>query len=133
MAIKRMQRMRQEAVRQLVEYRRGRRAARDGAEGYRQARAWAQVILCVRRVLKEEAPEKERFMTKLFGLDHPKPRRMSAQKTMLLLMQEFNCSEATLYNWRAEIVELVLCAAVEAGIFQPFQGGKSGRVRKKAL
>lgn len=133
MAIQRMTRMRRETLEQLSDYRRNCMLLRNGEAGYREARAWVRVILRVRRVLKEEAPEKERFMTKLFGLDNPVPRRRTARRALHALMQDFNCSEATLYNWRAEIVDLALCGAIEAGIFQPFQGGKGGRARKKAL
>lgn len=133
MAIARVAEMRRETLKQLLGYRRSLAVLRTRGADYRRARAWVRVIARVRRVLGEEDPEKERFMTQMFGFDHPAPQRRTSRKLLLALAQELNCSEATLYNWRAEIVELVLLAAIEAGLFHPFQGGKGGRARKKAL
>lgn len=133
MAVERITEMRKQTIGQLMEYRRSCALVRNREEGYRQARAWVRAIARVRRVLKAEEPEKERFMTRLFGLEHPVPQRRTARRLLLALAQEMNCSEATLYNWRAEIVELTLYAAIEAGLFQPFSAGKGGRARKKAL
>ena len=92
-----------------------------------------QVIACVRKLLQEEDPLKEKFMARLFGLDIVIPRRKTARERMIKLSLELHCSEATLYNWRAEIVELVLYGAIEAKLIQPFCGGKSGRAPKNVL
>lgn len=122
-----------EALAQLTAYRRNCLAVKRGETPGRQARAWMRVIARVRKLLKEEDPLKEKFMERLFGLDLVIPQRKTARERLIKLSMELHCSEATLYNWRAEIVELVLYGAIEARLIQPFGGGKSGRETKNIL
>ncbi|MDO4572066.1 MAG: hypothetical protein Q4C13_01765 [Clostridia bacterium] len=133
MAVERIAELRKLALEQLLAYRVNCAALRNGRPEGRAARGWIRVITRARRILLEEEPEKARFMARLFGLDHPIPQRKTARERLLLLARELHCSEATLYNWRAEIVELVLFGGVEAGLIRPFQDRKGGRKRKKTL
>ena len=60
-------------------------------------------------------------MTRLFGLDTPLPRSQPTRARMLRLSQELNVSESTLYKWREDILEIVLYAAMEAGVVGLFR------------
>lgn len=122
-----------EALAQLLAYRQHCTAAKKGETLGRQARAWMHVIARVRKLLQEEDPLKEKFMARLFGLDVVIPQRKTARERLIKLSLELHCSEATLYNWRAEIVQLVLYGAIEARLIQPLFGGKSGRASKNVL
>ncbi len=134
MAVQRILDMRRQALCELTEYRRNCLALRrDGQKERQQTRAWLKVIACAREALMEEEPLKGQFMTQMFGLDHAIPRRKTARERLLMLAREMNCAEATLYNWRAEIVELVLYGAIEEGLIRPFQEGRGGRARKKTI
>ena len=59
-------------------------------------------------------------MCRLFGLETAIPRNQATRTRMILLGQELNVSESTLYKWREDIFEIVLYAAIEAGLLSPF-------------
>lgn len=111
------------AKRELLDYRRNRAmlAAHTlrGAERER-AMAWGLAIEGARAFLFETMPEKERAMTRLFGLDTPIPRYQQARARMIRLSMELHVSEPTLYKWREDILQIVLAAAIEAGVIRPF-------------
>ena len=115
------------AGQELLEYRRNKaKRAAHTLRGDRRANAeaWASAIESVRALLAAEMPEKERAMTRLFGLDAPIPRRQQVHARMIHLSNELHISEQTLYKWRDDILRLVVCAAVEAGVIRPFGIGK---------
>ena len=116
--------LRAEAKRQLLNYRRNNSRVYRGsairAEGGAML-AWIRAIESARAYLRVQSPAKERFMTRLFGLDTPLPRSQPTRARMLRLSQELNVSESTLYKWREDILEIVLYAAMEAGVVGLFR------------
>ena len=59
-------------------------------------------------------------MVRLFGLETPVPRSRSTRERMLKLAMELCVSESTLYKWREDVLEIVLYAAIDAGVVSPF-------------
>ena len=55
-------------------------------------------------------------MTRLFGLETPLPRSQPMRARLIRLSGELSVSESTLYKWREDILEIVLYAAMEAGV-----------------
>ena len=55
-------------------------------------------------------------MTRLFGLEAPLPRGQPIRARLIRLCTEMSVSESTLYKWREDILEIVLYAAMEAGV-----------------
>ncbi len=115
--------LRAEAKRQLLQYRRNNsRVYRSSAirtEGGAML-AWVRAIDSARLYLRAQSPVKERFMTRLFGLEAPLPRGQPMRARLTHLCQEMNVSESTLYKWREDILEIVLYAAMEAGVISMF-------------
>lgn len=118
-----LSRLRAEAKRQLYNYR------KNTARVYRSPalRAengavleWIRAIDAARAYFRNMDPTKERFMCRLFGLETAIPRNQATRTRMILLGQELNVSESTLYKWREDIFEIVLYAAIEAGLLCPF-------------
>ena len=112
-------RLRAEAKRQLLNYRRNqsrvyRPAALRAERG--SVRGWTRAIDAARAYFRTENPLKERFMSRLFGLDTPLPRSQPVRARMIRLSIELSVSESTLYKWREDILEIVLYAAIEAGM-----------------
>ena len=116
-------RLRAEAKRQLNNYRKNTarvyrspelRANRGAIQG------WIRAIDAARAYFRESDPIKERFMSRLFGLETAIPRNQLTRARMLQLEQELNVSESTLYKWREDIFEIVLYAAIESGLLCPF-------------
>ena len=112
-------RLRAEAKRQLLNYRRNqsrvyRPAALRAERG--SVRGWTRAIDAARAYFRTENPLKERFMSRLFGLDTPLPRSQPVRARMIRLSIELSVSESTLYKWREDILEIVLYAAIEAGL-----------------
>ena len=111
--------LRMEAKRQLLNYRRNQsrvyradalRAERGAVVG------WCRAIDAARAYFRTADPIKERFMSRLFGLDTPLPRSQPSRARMIRLSLELSVSESTLYKWREDILEIVLYAAMEAGV-----------------
>ena len=116
-------RLRAEAKRQLLNYRRNqsrvyRPAALRAERG--SVRGWVRAIDAARAYFRAENPLKERFMSRLFGLDTPLPRSQPVRARMIRLSIELSVSESTLYKWREDILEIVLYAAIEAGLVRLF-------------
>lgn len=111
--------LRAEAKRQLLNYRRNNSRVYRGsairAEGGEML-AWVRAIDSARMYLRAQNPAKERFMTRLFGLETPLPRSQPTRARMIRLSEEMCVSESTLYKWREDILEIVLYAAMEAGV-----------------
>lgn len=115
--------LRAEAKRQLLNYRRNNsRVYRSSAirtEGGAML-AWVRAIDAARLYLRAQNPAKERYMTRLFGLEAPLPRGQPMRARLVRLCMEMNVSESTLYKWREDILEVVLYAAMEAGVIGLF-------------
>jgi hypothetical protein len=111
--------LRAEAKRQLLNYRRNNsrvyRSSAIRAEGG-ELLSWIRAIDSARLYLRTQNPIKERFMTRLFGLDTPLPRSQPMRARLIRLSVEMSVSESTLYKWREDIFEIVLYAAMEAGV-----------------
>lgn len=80
-------------------------------------RRWRSVIDSVRMRLRDTCPEKERFMARYFALHAPKSRRQTKRGRHLQLAAELCVSDSTIYLWRREILDLVVAAALAAGLF----------------
>ncbi len=115
--------LRTEAKRQLLNYR------RNQSRVYRQAAlraergavvGWCRAIDAARAYFRTADPVKERFMCRLFGLDTPLPRSQPTRARLIRLSLELSVSESTLYKWREDILEIVLYAAIEAGVVGMF-------------
>jgi len=78
--------------------------------------AWIRAIDAARVYLRAQNAAKERYMTRLFGLETPLPRSQPMRARMIHLSLEMCVSESTLYKWREDIFEIVLYAAMEAGV-----------------
>lgn len=116
-------RLRAEAKKQLLSYRRNNaRAYKNEAQRAERANqtGWTRAIDEARAYLGAVNPTKERFMCRLFGLETPVPRCRTARERMIKLSMELTVSESTLYKWREDILEIVLYAAIEAGLVCPF-------------
>jgi len=115
--------LRTEAKRQLLNYRRNQsrvyRAAALRAERGKVI-GWCRAIDAARAYFLAADPIKERFMSRLFGLDTPLPRSQPMRARMIRLSLELSVSESTLYKWREDILEIVLYAAIEAGVVGMF-------------
>jgi hypothetical protein len=110
-------RLRAEAKRQMLNYRRNQSRAYRGAALRAERGAilgWTRAIDAARAYLREANPVKERFMSHLYGLDTPLPRSQPVRARMIRLSLELCVSESTLYKWREDILEIVLYAAIEA-------------------
>ena len=115
-------RLRAEAKKQLLCYRRNKsRAYKNEAQrAERDQEGWTRAIDEARAYFRAVNPTKERFMCRMFGLETPVPRCRSARERMIKLGMELTVSESTLYKWREDILEIVLYAAIEAGLITPF-------------
>ena len=115
--------LRAEAKRQLMNYRRNNsrvyRSSAIRAEGGEML-AWIRAIDSARIYLRAQNPAKERYMTRLFGLETPLPRSQPMRARLIRLSEEMCVSESSLYKWREDILEVVLYAAMEAGVIGLF-------------
>ena len=111
--------LRVEAKRQLLHYRRNNsrvyRSTAIRSEGGTML-GWVRAIDAARMYLRALNPQKERYMTRLFGLEAPLPRGQPMRARLVRLCADLNVSESTLYKWREDILEIVLYAAMEAGV-----------------
>ena len=127
-----LQQLRAEAKRQLLQYRRNHsrvyRCNAIRAEGGTML-AWMRAIDSARVYLRALNPVKERYMCRLFGLESPLPRSQPMRARMMHLSAEMSVSESTLYKWREDILEIVLYAAMEAGVVGLFGIREAGETR----
>ena len=133
MAIRRLRERQKLVLNKLTEYRSMALARKRGQDCGEDAQMWLLTIERTYKLLLAEAPEKARYMNRMFGLEHPVPRRKCAHERVAQLSRELCCSEATLYNWREEIVSLVLYGALETGLLTLYDTGKCGRGPKSAV
>ena len=127
-----LQQLRAEAKRQLLQYRRNHsrvyRSNAIRAEGGTML-AWMRAIDSARVYLRAQNPAKERYMCRLFGLESPLPRSQPMRARMVHLSAEMSVSESTLYKWREDILEIVLYAAMEAGVVGLFRIREAGETQ----
>lgn len=127
-----LQQLRAEAKRQLLQYRRNHsrvyRSNAIRAEGGTML-AWMRAIDSARVYLRAQNPVKERYMCRLFGLESPLPRSQPMRARMVHLSAEMSVSESTLYKWREDILEIVLYAAMEAGVVGLFGIREAGETQ----
>jgi hypothetical protein len=83
-----------------------------------QFKRWVEAVERVLVYLNRYAPDKERFFRQCYGIDGD--RKMYDKKGMLRLTFLFHVSQSTLYQWRDEVLSLLLIAAAENGALQPF-------------
>ena len=127
-----LQQLRAEAKRQLLQYRRNNsrvyRSNAIRAEGGTML-AWMRAIDSARVYLRAQNPVKERYMCRLFGLEAPLPRSQPMRARMMHHSVEMCVSESTLYKWREDILEIVLYAAMEAGVVGLFGIREAGETQ----
>ena len=116
-------RLRVEAKKQLLSYRKNK--TRAGRAEYQRSHGtdpsgWVRAVDEARAYFHATDLTKERFMVRLFGLETPLPRSRSTRERMMKLAIELCVSESTLYKWREDVLEIVLYAAIEAGVVSPF-------------
>ena len=102
------------------------RGVRD-ADGSMTARAeqyrrWVVAIDGVLLHLKRYEPEKERFFRLYCGIDGG--GKQHRRNGMVALTFVFHVSESTLYQWKNDVLSLLLIAAAETGALKPFRSGK---------
>lgn len=96
------------------------RRANPSAREMKQMRGWVRAIDRVRNKLLSESPEKADFMNRCFGLDTVLPSNSSSRARIIELSIDMHIAESTAYKWRECILDLVLFAAIEAGVLMPF-------------
>ena len=84
-----------------------------------QYQRWVDAIENVLALLGRTEPEKERFFRLLYGLDGG--RKLYDKKGLVSLTFTFNVSQSALYQWRNEVLSLLLIAAAENGALKPFR------------
>lgn len=84
-----------------------------------QYERWVRAVEDVQRYLKRHDPEKERFFRLCFGLDDGKVLR--GAKGMVSLSFQFHAGQSTLYDWKKEVLTLLLLAAAQNGALIPFE------------
>ncbi|MDO4564783.1 MAG: hypothetical protein Q4C04_04140 [Clostridia bacterium] len=87
---------------------------------YLEKRRWIWAIEKVRSKLELYAPNKAQFFCRYFGLDRPLNRRESERARLLRLSSELYVGESTLYKWREQILDELVLAATQAGVYHPF-------------
>ena len=86
-----------------------------------QYRRWVGAIDGVLLYLGRNDPEKERFFRLCYGIDGG--RKQHDKKGMVALTFAFHLSQSTLYQWKNDVLSLLLIAAAQTGALNPFQTG----------
>ena len=87
-----------------------------------QYRKWVAAIDAVLLHLGKNEPEKERFFRQCYGIDGGK--KQYDKKGMIALTFTFHVSQSTLYQWKNDVLSLLLIAAAETGALKPFRTGR---------
>lgn len=88
-----------------------------------QYERWVAAIETALQYLNRHDPEKERFFRLCYGLDDG--RALYRKKGMVPLTFLFHAGQSTLYEWRNEVLTLLLLAAAETGALKPFSNGET--------
>ncbi|MDL2258763.1 hypothetical protein LJC42_06385 [Eubacteriales bacterium OttesenSCG-928-K08] len=87
-------------------------------ERIRRIRGWVNAIEQAYEFFLLENQTKAKLMEMLYGLDG-KPAHLCTQYNREEISQQLNIGNSTLYNWRHDIVTMVLMNAVEEGLLTP--------------
>jgi|GEM_PF-3730567 len=95
-------------------------------EDIKRMQGWVWAIEQALSLLEREAPHKAQLMELLFFADTGDTPSDSCRRREDLA-EELHVSEATLYRWRDDIMQLVMAAAIEAGVLSPCGRPRSAR------
>ncbi|MBQ2201595.1 MAG: hypothetical protein II412_03415 [Clostridia bacterium] len=84
-----------------------------------QYRRWVEAVENLLVHLERTDPERARFFRLLYGLDGG--RKQYDKKGLVSLTFSFHAAQSTLYQWRNEVLSLLLIAAAETGALKPFR------------
>ncbi|MDO4543389.1 MAG: hypothetical protein Q4C01_02445 [Clostridia bacterium] len=87
---------------------------------YVEARKWVWVIERVRAKLACYSPQKEKFFAEYYGLDRPLSKYETKRSRIYKIAAALYVGESTLYKWKEQILDDMLLAAVQAGLYKPF-------------
>lgn len=90
------------------------------SQKYLTRRRWVWAIEQVRCRLSVYAPQKERFFAEYYGLDQPLSAREKRNNRMIRLSMELYTGQSTLYKWKEQILDEIILAATQAGVYHPF-------------
>jgi hypothetical protein len=94
-------------------------AGSPGTDRSRAAERWVQAVDCALEYLRQNDAEKELFMRVYLCLDGK--RRRTDKKGMVTLSLLFNVSLSTVYEWRKDLLTLLVIAASQTGALVPYQ------------
>lgn len=94
-------------------------AGSAGTARSRAAESWVLAVDHVLGYLHRTDAEKELFMRTYLCLDGK--RRRSDKKGMVALSLAFNVSLSTLYEWRKDLLSLLVIAAAQTGALTPYE------------
>jgi hypothetical protein len=86
---------------------------------YRESRRWVETVDAVCAYLHTHDPEKERFFRAYYGIGEPRMKRRNDSAVSIAM--RLHLSTATLYEWKANVLSLVLIAAAQNGLMKPFR------------
>lgn len=122
MCVKEWKRIAEREARRYREHRAFMRGVEDAAGGvterYRQSARWVLTVEYVLGYLYETNTEKERCFRKLFDIDGV--QRYRGARGMQALAYEMNVSASLLYQWKNELLSLLLLAAAQTKALQPY-------------
>ncbi|MBR4907184.1 MAG: hypothetical protein IKZ44_10095 [Clostridia bacterium] len=82
---------------------------------------WVKAVESVLGYLRQHDSERERFFRLCYGIDGGKKRY--DREGLVSLTFTFHVSQSTLYQWRNEVLSLLLIAAAETGALKLFHTG----------
>ena len=91
-----------------------------GGEKMRQRARWVLAIEYVKEHLERTDPQKAYVFTTLFGLDSPLRAKRQA-RTVVELSIELHVSTTAIYQWKSEMLSLVLHAAAQTGAMRMYR------------
>lgn len=94
-------------------------AGSAGTERSDAVRRWVLAVDYVLEYLHRVSPEKECFMRLYYGLDGE--RRRTDAKGMIALSFALHVSTSALYEWRKEILTLLVIAAAQTRALHPYE------------
>ncbi|MDD3400213.1 MAG: hypothetical protein PHT58_01090 [Eubacteriales bacterium] len=112
------------AYRDNVEYIRGfEKAMTEDSEisqEYLRRLRWRWAIDKVRSKLRVYSPQKEVFFCEYYGLDRPLRASEKRDSRMIKLSIKLFIGQSTLYKWKEQILDDIVLAATQAGVYHPF-------------
>ena len=83
-----------------------------------QFQKWVLAVERVQKHLDRHDAEKARFFRLYYGLDGG--QKASGKKGMVAMTFTFHAAQSTLYQWKNEVLSLLMIAAAQTGALQPF-------------